>query len=126
MTFSGICLVTNNVRRLSAFYQTVLCAESDGDDEIHQNIHTQGASLAILKADGVTDAHTMEFRSAHTGNPNLALMITVDDCDAEFARLTALGIAVTDPPTVRPWGATNMRFRDPDGNFIVFRSFPAR
>ena len=33
---------------------------------------------------------------------------------------------IIDEPTMRPWGAKNMRFCDPDGNFVVFRSFPKK
>ena len=51
MTFSGICLITNDVCRLSEFYQTVLQTTSDCDDNIHQEIHTLGASLALLKSE---------------------------------------------------------------------------
>lgn len=88
MRFEGICLITNDVRRLSEFYQKVLRTSSDCDDNIHQEIKTEG------------------------------------DVDSEFVRLKEMGIKIIDKPTMRPWGAKNMRFCDPDGNFIVFRSFP--
>ena len=79
--------MTKDVQRLSEFYQNILQTTSDCDDEVHQEIHTQGAFLAILKYD---DAN---------------------------------GVEILDEPTIRPWGAKNMRFCDPDGNYIVFRSF---
>jgi spore maturation protein CgeE len=50
----------------------------------------------------------------------------VEDVDVEYARLQKMGVDVIDPPTVRPWGAKNMSFRDPDGNLVIFRSFPRR
>ena len=114
MTFSGICLITNDVCRLSEFYQTVLQTTSDCEDNIHQEIHTLGASLALLKS---------ENEESH-GNKNISLAFTVDDVDVEYDRIKKLGISIIDPPTVRPWGAKNMRFCDPDGNSVVFRSFP--
>ena len=113
MIFAGLCLTTDDVRRLSDFYQRVLRTTSDCDDNIHQEIHTSGASLAILKSDNISEH----------GNKNMSLAFTVDDVDAEYIRLKSLGIEILDSPTVRPWGAKNMRFCDPDGNFIVFRSF---
>lgn len=113
MIFSGICLITKDVRRLSAFYKSVLKTTSDCDDEIHQEIITKGASLAILKCDD----------NSITGNSNMSMAFTVDDIDTEYERLQKLGIEIIDPPTTRPWGARNMRFSDPDGNYIVFRSF---
>ena len=113
MLFSGICLLTKDVRGLSDFYQKILQTTSDCDDEIHQEIHTQGAFLAILKYD-----------DADGGNPNMNMAFTVDDVDIEYLRLKGLGVEILDKPTTRPWGAKNMRLCDPDGNYIVFRSFP--
>lgn len=113
MIFSGIGLLTKDVRRLSDFYQKILRTTSDCDDEIHQEIHTQGAFLAILKCD-----------NDDSGNPNMNMAFTVHDVDAEYMRLKELGVEILEEPTTRPWGARNMRFCDPDGNFIVFRSFP--
>jgi len=114
MIFSGLCLITKDVRRLSSFYKSILNTTSDCDDEIHQEIYSKGAALAILKND---DTHI-------TGNSNMSMAFTVEDVDTEFERLLKLGIEIIDPPTTRPWGARNMRFSDPDGNYIVFRSFP--
>lgn len=113
MFFSGVCLLTRNVRRLSEFYQEILHTVSDCDSEIHQEIHTEGACLAILKYD-----------DACGGNPNMSMAFTVGDVDREYLRLRELGVEILDEPADRPWGARNMRFRDVDGNFIVFRSFP--
>ncbi len=114
MKFVGICLMTKDVRRLSEFYQSILETTSDCDDENHQEIITKGAGLAILKDDVVNES----------GNNNMSMAFTVDDVDVEYERLRKLGVEIIDPPTVRPWGAKNMRFSDPDGNFIIFRSFP--
>lgn len=112
MIFEGICLITNDVKRLSEFYQNVLQTTSDSDDDIHQEIKTRGAFLSILYCDQATK-----------GNPYMSMAFTVDDVDDEFVRLKRLGIKIIDEPTMRPWGAKNMRFCDPDGNFVVFRSF---
>ncbi len=114
MEFSGLCLMTKDVIRLSDFYKMVLMTTSDCDDEMHQNIIISGASLAILKCE----------KTLSTGNDNMSMVFTVDDVDAEFVRLQNLGIIIIEPPTIRPWGAKNMRFYDPDDNSIVFRSFP--
>ncbi|MBQ3003115.1 MAG: VOC family protein [Clostridia bacterium] len=115
MIFEGICLITNDVKRLSEFYQKVLQTTSDSDDDIHQEIKTRGAFLSILYCEQATK-----------GNPYMSMAFTVDDVDDEFVRLKRLGIKIIDEPTMRPWGAKNMRFCDPDGNFVVFRSFPKK
>lgn len=113
MEFSGLCLITRDVIRLSNFYKMVLMTTSDCDDETHQEIVTSGASLAILRCE----------ETLLTGNANMSMAFTVDDVDEEFVRLQNLGITIAEPPTIRPWGVKNMRFYDPDGNSIVFRSF---
>lgn len=114
MVFSGLCLITKDVKRLSDFYKMVLKTASDCDDEIHQEILTEGAALAILRCED----------ASKVGNANMSMAFTVDDVDEEFVRLQKLGVSIIDPPTIRSWGAKNMRFSDPDGNSIVFRSFP--
>lgn len=43
MIFAGICLITNNVKRLSAFYQTVLQTTSDSDS------NTRATAIFIIK-----------------------------------------------------------------------------
>ena len=88
MIFSGICLLTKDVKRLSYFYQKILQTTSDCDDEVHQEIHTQGAFLAILKYD-----------DANGGNPNMSMAFTVDDVDTEYLRLKELGVEILDEPT---------------------------
>ena len=35
MILAEVCLLTNNVLRLSEFYKTVLNTTSDSDDEVH-------------------------------------------------------------------------------------------
>ncbi len=114
MVFSGLCLITKDVKRLSNFYKMILMTTSDCDDEIHQEILTEGAALAILRCE----------EASSVGNASMSMAFTVDDVDAEFVRLQNLGVTIIDPPITRPWGARNMRFYDPDGNSIVFRNFP--
>ena len=114
MEFAGICLMTKDVKRLSEFYKIILKTTSDCEDEIHQEIITKGASLAILKCE---DTSPM-------GNSNMCMAFTVENVDHEFDRLIKLGIKIIDPPTTRYWGTRNIKFSDPDGNIVVFRSFP--
>ena len=54
----------------------------------------------------------------------MCLVFTVYDIDKEYDRIQFLGAEIVEPPTVRPWGATNMSFKDPDGNIVYLRSFP--
>lgn len=113
MVFAGVCIKTADVKRLANFYKKILKTTSDYDSDIHQEIATNGAALAIMKT----------TESDNTKNVYMNLMFTVEDVDREHSRLQKLGIPITELPTTRPWGARNMTFRDPDGNNVTFRSF---
>lgn len=109
-----VCLLTGNVPRLADFYRHLLDLEPGGDasDGMHQFILSEGTALTVMWDD-----------APRTGQ-SAALAFTVPDMDAAYQRVTALGAPIIEPPTVRPWGAVNMSFRDPDGNAVYFRSFP--
>jgi uncharacterized glyoxalase superfamily protein PhnB len=50
----------------------------------------------------------------------------VDDVDAEYPRIAALGVEWVLLPTTQPWGNRSMIFRDPAGNLVnVFSRTPA-
>ena len=44
------------------------------------------------------------------------IAFAVDDLEAEHARLSALGVVFTMPPTRQPWGGFMALVADPDGN----------
>ena len=48
----------------------------------------------------------------------VTLWFTVDDLQATFERLVALGAPVRYPPTRKPWGAFLASVKDPDGNVL--------
>ena len=113
-TIGEVCLLTNDVLRLAAFYKQLLCVENGSDDETHQFIITEGTTLTIYN-DGTVKNNL---------NQNICLAFTVDDIDREYEKVAALGAEITEPPTKRPWGTINMRFYDPDHNRVFFRSYP--
>ena len=114
MKIGEVCLLTNDVRRLAAFYKQLLETENGSDDETHQFILTEETSLTIYN-DGTVK---------NNQNQNICLAFTVDDIEKEYRKVLALGARIIEPPTERPWGAVNMSFYDPDHNVVFFRSFP--
>lgn len=114
MKIGEVCLLTNNVIQLSNFYKKLFSIENGSNDETHQFIISKETSLTIYN-DGKIHKENRQ---------NICLAFTVDDVDIEFQRLKEFGVAIVSPPTLRPWGAKNMSFSDPDGNLIIFRSFP--
>lgn len=109
-----VCLLTDDVIRLASFYKTLFRIDNDSNDDVHQFIISKETTFTIYN-DGVMRKNNYQ---------NICLAFTVEDVDIEYERLKQLGIEIIDPPTVRPWGAKNMMFSDPDGNRVVFRCFP--
>ena len=62
-----------------------------------------------------------EYRETDCGRPRrdeVILDFLVDDVDAEYPRVNALGVDWVLPPTTQPWGNRSMIFRDPAGNLV--------
>lgn len=113
MKIGEVCLNTNDVITLANFYKKLLEIENDSDDEVHQILLCEETQLSIYN-DGT---------SKNNNNQNISLAFTVENIEAEYAKLLAMGAEIIEKPTKRPWGTTNMSFYDPDRNVIYFRSF---
>ena len=114
MMIGEVCLLTNDVLRLAAFYKRLLGIENGSDDATHQFLLTEGTALTIYN-DGT---------AKNNRNQNICLAFTVDDIGRAYEKVLALGARIIEPPAKRPWGAVNMSFCDPDGNTVYLRSFP--
>ena len=115
MKIGEVCLNTNDVVRLANFYKQLLEIDNGSDDEIHQILICEETQFTIYN-DGLPKDNN---------NQNISLAFTVNNIDAEYQKLLAMGVEVIEKPTHRPWGTVNMSFYDPDRNIIYFRSFPA-
>lgn len=61
------------------------------------------------------------------GGPRGLLAASVDDVDAEYAALTAKGVAFLRPPTSQTWGMRTAHFADPEGNiWEINQPIPAK
>lgn len=114
MKIGEICFLTNDVPRLSAFYKNLLGIENNNHDTVHQTLIAEETMLTIYN-DGTVK---------NNENQNICVAFTVKDMEKAYQKVLALGAAVIEPPTRRPWGAVNMSFRDPDNNVIYLRCFP--
>lgn len=114
MKIGEVCLLTNDVPRLAAFYKQLLDVENDSQDEIHQFILAEETALTVYN-DGTVK---------NNQNQNICLAFTVDDMEKAYQKVLAIGAQIIEAPKKRPWGAVNMSFYDPDHNVIFFRSFP--
>jgi catechol 2,3-dioxygenase-like lactoylglutathione lyase family enzyme len=112
------CLITNDVKRLTDFYQHILVTTPHAAGENYVEFRTGAGILAIF------DAQAQEKYipgSAKAGqNSSAVLQFRVDDVDAQYAALRDFVKTWVKPPTNQPWGTRSTYFRDPDGNLIDF------
>ncbi|MBP7177127.1 MAG: VOC family protein [Thermoclostridium sp.] len=121
MKFTDICLVTKDVPALVQFYETIFNTKAEGDST-HSVVNAAGLSIAIYnKTAAETD---MSFNFEGAGSGYVFIGFNVDDVDVEYTRVRQLNISNPTEPRVWPWGAKSFHFKDPDGNFVTFRSFP--
>ncbi len=113
MKVGEVCLFTKNVVGLSNFYKSIFDIDNGSNDNIHQFIISGETTLSVYNDGKERDGNAQ----------NICIAFTVDDVDFQYEKLTTLGVKILEPPTIRPWGAKNMSFLDPDDNLIVFRSF---
>lgn len=116
MKVGEVCLLTNDVIRLSNFYKMLFDIDNGSDDNIHQFIIAEETTLTIYN-----DGSERKINSN-----NICIAFTVNNVDVEFERLKILGVEIIEPPKQRPWGVRNMSFLDPDHNLITFRCFSKR
>jgi predicted enzyme related to lactoylglutathione lyase len=121
MRLSGVCLVTPDLPRLVAYYRTVLQIEPAGND-VHATFPLEGGELTVFAVQGMEEMAPGSM--AGSGSGNCILEFQVDDCDAEYARLVALGVYVVKPPATYPWGVRSAWFSDPDGNVVDLYARP--
>lgn len=112
--FTGICIITDDVRRLRDFYCAMLQVDAPAD-ELFVSIPLGAASLSIFRRDGIGQIWPgLSFG----GSGGYTIEFDVDDVDAEHARLLGMGVDILKPPTTQPWGRRSVWLRDPDGNII--------
>ncbi len=115
MRIGEVSLLTNDVIRLADFYKLLLGTDNGSNDEVHQTILSEETMLTIYNDGSVKN----------NANQNICIAFTVKNIDVEYERLVDMGIEMIEKPTIRPWGAKNMSFYDPDRNVIYLRSFQA-
>jgi len=119
MKFSGICLITEDVIHLMAFYKEILKAEAVGDEN-NARILIEGGHIDIFSKQGMESMAPGSTKNA--GNGSYTIEIEVADVDEEFTRLKNKNVKIVKLPETYPWGRRSFWFRDPDGNILNFYS----
>ena len=114
---------TDDVAGLAGFYARLLGVPA-ALNEYYVEIQAGPASVGFSRrqfteADALSAACARPAgRSASGRRDEIILDFMVDDVDAEYRRIAALGVDWVMPPTTQPWGNRSMIFRDPAGNLV--------
>ena len=115
-TFASIRVVTDDVARLTAFYEQVSGVPARWGNELFAEIVTDAGTLALahsrtMSLFGAGAAHAADNRT-------VIIEFRVADVDAACAAVRATGAPVVLEPTTQPWGNRSALVRDPDGNLV--------
>ncbi|WP_285101658.1 VOC family protein [Promicromonospora sp. MEB111] len=114
-TLASVRLITDDVDRLTAFYERVTGTAAQRPSPDFAELRTDRGTLAI----GST--RTVQLfgpgSAAPAANRTAIVEFLVDDVDALFAGLGDTVETVT-PPTTMPWGNRSLLVRDPDGTLV--------
>jgi catechol 2,3-dioxygenase-like lactoylglutathione lyase family enzyme len=119
-------IVTDDVEALAGFYARLLGVPV-ALNEYYVEIEAGPASVGFSRR-RFTEYREPDRCQPGRGQPDrdeVILDFLVDDVDAEYPRVAALGVDWVLPPTTQPWGNRSMVFRDPAGNLVNVFSRPA-
>jgi len=112
-------MVTDDVARMASFYAALL-GRSVTLNEYYVEVPTGAMSVGFSKCrfteEQAPGSGCTHIAGARRGE--VILDFVVDGVDAEYARISALGVEWVLPPTTQPWGKRSMLFRDPEGHLI--------
>lgn len=107
-------IITSKLPESKQFYCNVLQFGVTFENDFYLLLHTPNhqADLSFLIPDHPSQQPL--FQPAFGGN-GVYLTIEVADVDAEYDRITALGIPVAIPIRNEPWGDRHFALTDPNG-----------
>ncbi len=118
MNFVSVRIITDDIKRLVAFYEAVTGLSATWYTEDFAELVTPSCTLAIgsTRTMGLFGPGAARPADNHTA----IIEFRVDDVDGHFARLETMLAEVVQEPTTMPWGNRSLMFRDPDGNLVNF------
>jgi predicted enzyme related to lactoylglutathione lyase len=128
MHFASIRIITEDVDRLTAFYELLTGVPAVRPAPVFAEIRTAAGVLAI--ASPATVAMLGADAPRPGSNASTIIEFLVADVDAEFARVrhalgSDAGDAVVLEPATMPWGNRSAILRDPEGTLVNLFSRPA-
>ncbi len=118
MNLVSVRLITDDVRRMVAFYERALGASATWSTDDFAELGTPSGTLAIgsTRTVGLFGPGAARPADNHTA----IIEFLVEDVDGEYDRLKSWVGAVVTVPTTMPWGNLSLLVRDPDGNLLNF------
>ena len=118
MDFVSIRIITDQIKPLVAFYETITGLTATWFTEDFAELATASCTLAI----GST--RTLALFGANVAQPaanrSAIIEFRVGDVDAQYRKLMETIGDFVQAPTTMPWGNRSMLLRDPDGNLVNF------
>ena len=118
MDFVSIRVITDDVARLTSFYEKVTGVQATRYTEDFAELSTAHATLAIAGTRTVPLFAPGAARPAD--NHTVIIEFLVDDVDGMHQNLAGFIEDFVQEPTTMPWGNRSLLFRDPDGNLVNF------
>jgi uncharacterized glyoxalase superfamily protein PhnB len=103
-----VIIFTGRMEELAAFYQQALELGPWQQSPGHLGQQIGPVYFGFDRVDSTADGSAS----------GATLWFTVDDIQATFDGVVALGVEVRYPPTQKPWGALLAAVYDPDGNML--------
>ena len=97
------CLITNNVKQLTEFYERVLQVKAQPSGDQYVEFPTSAGTLAIFDADA--QEKYIPGAAQPGQNRSAILEFNVANVDQEYARLQGMVKTWVKPPTTQPWGS---------------------
>ncbi|MDR3310467.1 MAG: VOC family protein [Oscillospiraceae bacterium] len=112
----AVNIVSSDPERTADFYRDVLGAviieDRGGPDRIEIRFGDPGDDSVFIVVNRDEGFAPQPFNACQ------GFEFRVADVDAEYARITALGVEVKEPPKSLPWGYRFFHIKDPDGNGV--------
>jgi catechol 2,3-dioxygenase-like lactoylglutathione lyase family enzyme len=118
MDFVSIRIITDDVARLTGFYERATGVQATWSNENFAELATGSATLAIASTRTVPLFAPGAARPA--SNSTVIIEFLVDDVDGVYRNLAGSVEDFVNEPTTMPWGNRSLLFRDPDGNLVNF------
>ncbi len=109
--------VTDDVAGLARFYGLLV-----GTDVVENDYYVEVATPA--QRVGVSRVRFSDLKGGACGPPEgvrrgaVILDFAAADIDAEYERISAMGVEWPMTPTLQPWGRRSMMLRDPEGHLV--------